>query len=360
MLRIGNVQLQGNVLLAPIAGHCDLPFRLTARSFGGLAIAYTDLLCPHGILRQNEQTLWLASSSPEDHPLGMQLYGVDPDLMAAAALWAQEQGATLIDINMGCPVDKVTKTFAGSKMLCTPDATVAVAARLVKTVKVPVTAKMRLGYCHGELVAPLLARKLADVGVAAITVHGRTAEQRFKGVVDRSGIAAVVRELACHPSVPVIGNGDIRTPFDAVSMMEQTGCAGVMIARAALAAPWIFRDTQALISTGSLPPETTLRQRVAAILFHIAQVRALRTDRHALQVARQKIGGYSKFLGPCKPLRMAIIAMKRLEDVEPAFLRFLEEAGPQADQTPITWHDRVREYELSGHANPSLELSAEA
>ncbi|MHC4996383.1 MAG: tRNA dihydrouridine synthase [Planctomycetota bacterium] len=268
MLQIGNISLSSNLLLAPIAGHCDLPFRLVARACarenGGLGIAYTDLLCPHGILKQNEQTQWLMATHEDDAPLGMQLYGQDIELMTEAAKWAVDHGADLIDINMGCPVDKVTKTFAGSMMLCTPDHTVELTRKLVETVDVPVTAKTRLGWAEGELSAPTLARRLVEVGAKAITIHGRTAAKRFMGTVDLEGIASVVDAVheAGGGEVPCIGNGDVKTPFDARAMIEATGCDGVMIARAALGAPWIFRDTHALLSTGAISEELTLRQRL--------------------------------------------------------------------------------------------------
>ena len=283
MLRIGNTILKNNLLLAPVAGHCDLPFRLAARSCGSVGLAFTDLLCPHGILKQNSQTQWLMATNPDDHPLGMQLYGQDLDLMADAARWAVDHGATLIDINMGCPVDKVTKTFAGAMMLCTPDHTLQVAERLVNTVghQVPVTAKTRLGYHAGECTAPDLARRLIHVGIQCLTIHGRTAAQRFKGHADLTGIARVVDAVhaAGNNQIPCIGNGDIRTPFDAQQMIAATNCDGVMIARAALAAPWIFRDTQSLLTTGSIQNELTLRQRLDVIRRHFHHMLDLRDPR---------------------------------------------------------------------------------
>lgn len=344
MLRIGNVQLQGRVLLAPIAGHCDLPFRLAARSCGGVALAFTDLLCPHGIIKQNEKTMWLTATSPDDRPLGMQLYGQDPELMSRAARWAVEHGATTIDINMGCPVQKVTKTFAGSMMLCTPDHTVGVAERLVREVgdRVPVTAKMRLGYRKGELIAPGLARRLIGVGIRCITIHGRTAEQRFKGKADWRGVASVVEAVheAGGGKVPCIGNGDIHTPMDAARMVAQTGCDGVMIARAALGAPWIFRDTQHLLRTGELPPEFTLRQRVETIRLHYRHLLAMREQSYGFNRIKQKISTYGTHLGPCKQFKLRVQAMTDAAQFEPALDQFLEQSGDAADQVPVTWRQR--------------------
>ncbi|MGC8625346.1 MAG: tRNA-dihydrouridine synthase, partial [Phycisphaerae bacterium] len=146
-LRIGNVNLRGNLLLAPVAGYCDVSFRLVARSCGGVALACTDLLCPEGVLRENKRSMELAATSPEDSPLCMQLYGADPGRLCAAAKWAEDHGANIIDINMGCPVDKITKRDGGSALLCDVARTLNLAQRVVQAVRtVPVTAKLRLGW----------------------------------------------------------------------------------------------------------------------------------------------------------------------------------------------------------------------
>lgn len=355
MLRIGNVQLQTNVLLAPVAGHCDLPLRLTARACGGVGLAFTDLLCPHGILRQNVQTQWLAATCPDDQPLGMQLYGQDIELMVEAARWSVEHGATTIDINMGCPVDKVTKTFAGSMMLCTPDHTVRVAEALVNAVGapggVPVTAKTRLGYRHDELSAPALARRLISAGIAALTIHGRTAEQRFKGVASLEGIAAVVQAVheAGSGRVPCIGNGDIRTPFDARRMIDFTRCDGVMIARGALGSPWLLRDTAEYLATGRIDHALTLAQRLDMIKLHYRHMLAMRGEQRAVNRIRQIITGYGTHLGPCKPLKQAVLAMTpadagRFNDILDAFA---ETVPDRLNTVPLTWHQRAAQLESS-------------
>lgn len=349
MLRIGSVQLQSHVLLAPVAGHCDLPFRLVARSCGGVGLAFTDLLCPHGVLKQNRQTRWLMATCDDDQPLGMQLYGCEPDLMCEAARWAVDRGAKIIDINMGCPVDKVTKTFAGSMMLCTPDHTARLAERLVNEMAtyaphVPVTAKLRLGYHDSEppeWTAPTLAKQLVRAGIQCITIHGRTAAMRFKGAVNLEGIGAVVE--AVHeelPGVPVIGNGDIRTPFDAVRMVAATGCDGVMIARAALGAPWLLRDTAHLLAHGEPPSELTLRQRLACLQQHFEHLVRYRDERYAINRIKQKIGGYSPHLGPCKALKQAIMTMTGGSQFAGILSRFLDEAGDGADAVPVSWSQR--------------------
>jgi len=237
-LTIGSVALSTPLLLAPIARYCDLPFRLLTRRQGGVGLASTDLLCPQALLNESVKSMWLAATSPEDQPICMQLYGRDPHIMAEAARWAEQHGACVIDINMGCPVDKVTKKNGGSKLLCEPDVAIDIARNIIAAVEVPVTAKIRLGWDETTIITDTLPVALADVGVAAITVHGRTTEQKFRGQARLEGIVRVVESMARHhPDVPVIGNGDVKSPTDAWGMMQRTGCRGVMIGRGALGQP---------------------------------------------------------------------------------------------------------------------------
>jgi nifR3 family TIM-barrel protein len=345
MLRIGSLALEGRVLLAPVAGYFDLPLRLVCRHCGGVAMAYTELLCPHGILQMNRQTRLLAATCEDDQPLGMQLYGRESHLLAEAARWAVDHGACLIDINMGCPADKVTKTCAGAKLLTMPALAVQIAEALIKAVgdQVPVTVKLRLGYEEDQRCAPELARRLIGAGIAAITIHGRTADQRFTGRVDLRGIGEVVEAVhdASSGAVPCIGNGDIRTPFDAQTMVDRTGCDGVMIGRGAFGAPWLLRDTEHLLRHGCLPEPLTLRQRLSVISGHFQLMRRLRDDRHALHIMRQRIAHYGKHLGPCAALRAAIRQLDEAEGFDVAVEQFVAEAGEAAEVAPVDWHDRA-------------------
>src|SRR5688500_10285934 len=237
-LQIGPVRLPTNLLLAPIAGYCDVSFRLVARSCGGVGLVCTDLLCPDGVLGENKRSMELAATCPEDWPLAMQLYGGDVQKLCDAAVWAEDHGAFVVDINMGCPVDKVTKRDGGSKLLCNPDNTLRMVERIASVLRrAPLTAKLRLGWDDSSIVAPYLAARLEGAGVKLVTVHGRTTEMRFSGQARLDGIAQVV---AAVKSIPVIGNGDVKTPQDAERMIRVTGCAGVMIGRGALSAPWVF------------------------------------------------------------------------------------------------------------------------
>ena len=220
MIRIGGVELATNLLLSPIAGYYDLAFRRHVRPFGGLGLASTELVNPTALRLKSERSMKIVETSADDQPLAIQIYGSDPDQLAEAAEWSAANGATIVDINMGCPVPKIAGRGGGSGLLRScPDA-VKLAERVVKACPVPVTVKTRLGWEMGNLVAPDLGRRLADVGVAALTIHGRYGEQAFKGSADLAGIRAVA---AAVRSIPVFGNGDVKSAHDAKRMLEQTG-----------------------------------------------------------------------------------------------------------------------------------------
>jgi tRNA-dihydrouridine synthase B len=334
MLRVGDVTLRTNLLLAPIAGYCDLAFRLVVRGVpeaaagvGTVGLACTDLLCPHAILKENEKTLWLAATCPEDSPVCMQLYGRHPDVLADAARWAQAHGATTIDINMGCPVDKVTKKNGGSMLLCEPGLAVDIVRTVSRAVTVPVTAKIRLGWDDHRLITTTLPVALADAGARLITVHGRTTEQMFKGTARLEGIAQVVHAVARrHPDVPVIGNGDVKTPQDARRMIDTTGCAGVMIGRGALGQPWVFRDTAHYLCTGRLPEPYPHAARVACVVQHFENLLRFRDERIALNTIKRRMSWYSPHLQPWPMLK------KNVQDIDSAdaFRDFMHAGPPNA------------------------------
>lgn len=328
MLRLGHVQLATNLLLAPIAGYCDLAFRTICREWGGVGLACTDLLSPQGLLRGTATSLDLARTNAFDKPVGMQLYGSDPEIMAQGARWAVEHGATIVDINMGCPVDKVTKKDGGSKLLTDLPRTVRIVERVVRELEtcalsaeewrsrlgdaapvqrhsatsspVPLTCKIRLcwhtaDYEAGRACSPGLAGLLADAGVVGVTVHGRTTEDKFSGSVRLAGIARVVE--AVNGRIPVIGNGDVREPEDAARMIRQTGCDGVMIGRGALSTPWIFRDTAEFLRTGRKPAAPGEDEIIAMIRRYFEMMRAQRDDRYALMQINRRVTWFAKRLG---------------------------------------------------------------
>src|SRR5712692_4912071 len=258
-MHLGSLTLESNLFLSPLAGYTNLPFRLAVREVGGLGLATTDLVNARSLLEKNPKALKLIETSPADRPLSVQLFGSVPEEMRDAAIYLDSLGLASIDINMGCPVRKVCRVGGGSAMMTELDKTSALVKGMVESVRIPVTAKMRLGWDDQNLTAPDLARALQDVGVAAIFVHGRTREQGFGGTVNLAGIRAVAQALN---SIPVIGNGDVTTPQAARMMLEETGCAGVSIGRGAFYNPWIFGHTLHYLRAGELLPEPPFEERV--------------------------------------------------------------------------------------------------
>lgn len=326
MLQIGPFHTDSPVLLAPIAGYTDLAFRLMCRAAGHTGLTYTELLHSRGILEQKRDSLEIARVRSDDQPFGVQLYGNDPDWFCQAAQWAQAQGATLIDINMGCPVDKVTKTNGGSMLLCDPDRTARMAERIVSAVTIPVTAKLRLGWSECERTAPRLARQLEEVGIQLITIHGRTTAQRFKGFANLDGIAEVV---AAVQRIPVIGNGDVNSAGAAVRMIEHTRCAGVMVARAAIKRPWVLREIHERLITGQMPAEPTVLEKLRLIRLHFDLMRQFRGDRMAMIVMRGRIASYGTSLGHVKAFKERVRLMQQPDE----FNATMEDLQARVDPT---------------------------
>src|SRR5881628_295740 len=236
MFRIGNLTLKSNLFLSPLAGYTNLPFRMTVRELGGLDLATTDLVNARSLLEKNPKALKLIETCPADRPLAVQLFGSVPEEMRDAAQFLESNGVSAVDINMGCPVRKVCRVGGGSAMMTELDKTAKLVKGMVDALKIPVTAKMRLGWDDDNITAPDLARALEGAGVSGIFVHGRTRQQGFGGIVNLAGIRAVVQ--AVH-AIPVIGNGDVITTEAANKMITETGCTGASIGRGAFYNPWI-------------------------------------------------------------------------------------------------------------------------
>lgn len=339
-LRIGPLTLETPLLLAPIAGHCDLPFRILCREQGGVGLACTDLLNSRAILKNSARTLDLAATNGLDQPCGMQLYGNADDPLPEAAVWAVDHGARLIDINMGCPVDKVAKKNGGSLLLCDVGSTVRLAERIVRAVerhsagRVPVTAKMRLGWDPDRVVAPQLARALEDVGIAAVTVHGRYTVQFFSGAADWDRIGEVV---AAVRTIPVIGNGDISQPEMVPARMRQSGCAGVMIGRAALRTPWLFRQAADLLATGAASPEPSLNAKLRMIARHLELAARYQTERHAILSLQKRIAWYGKTLGHVHELKETIRTATSLDTMREVLGRWQRPEFETVTAAPRQW-----------------------
>ena len=295
--------------------------RETVRELGGLAWATTDLVNARSLLERNPTALKLVASSPRDRPLAIQLFGGVPEEMRDAAVLCQEMGAESVDINMGCPVRKVVKVGGGSAMMTELAKTESLVKSMIAAVRIPVTAKMRLGWDDDNLTAPDLARVLEAAGVAAIFVHGRTRAQGFAGRVNLAGIRSVVESV--H-SIPVIGNGDITTPEAARHMIDETGCAGVSIGRGAFYDPWIFRRTEHLFRTGELLPEPDFAERLRVLRRHFDRYVEFYGEAHGSRLFRKVAPWYAKRFGPAKPFKSRIITIKSRADFERAIDEYLQ------------------------------------
>ena len=327
-VRVGPYELPSNLFLSPLAGYTNLPMRLTVRELGGLAWTTTDLVNARSLLERNPTALKLVASSPKDRPLAIQLFGSVPEEMRDAAKRCEELGAESVDINMGCPVKKVVKIGGGSAMMTELDKTAALVRGMIQAVKIPVTAKMRLGWDDDNLTAPDLARVLEDTGVAAIFVHGRTRAQGFAGAVNLAGIRAVVDAVK---TIPVIGNGDITTPEAAKRMIEETGCAGVSIGRGAFYDPWIFRRTDHLLRTGELLPEPDLAERLRVLRLHFERYCEFYGEEHGARLFRKVAPWYAKRFGPAKPFKQRMITITSRADFDAAIAEFLVWRQPFCD-----------------------------
>src|SRR6185436_12792278 len=265
-MRIGSLDLKSNLFLSPLAGYTNLPFRLTLREVGGLDLATTDLVNARSLLEKKPKAFKLIETCPADRPLAVQLFGSVPEEMRDAAQYLESNGISSIDINMGCPVRKVCRVGGGSAMMTELDKTARLVKGMVDSLRIPVSAKMRLGWDDENITAPELVRALEDAGAAAIFVHGRTREQGFSGTVNLAGIRKVV---AAARAIPVIGNGDVTTPQAAKKMFDETGCAGVSIGRGAFYNPWIFVHTRHFIEAGELLSEPSFNERVRVMGRHL-------------------------------------------------------------------------------------------
>ena len=309
----GKLTLASRYLLSPLAGFTNLPFRRIVREIGGVGLATTDLVNVRSLLAKNPKAAELTATCPEDSPLAVQIFGNDRGLMAEAARVLEARGIASIDINMGCPVHKVTRTGSGARMMCRAGETVALVEQIVKAVTIPVTVKMRLGWDDRQITAPEFARAFEEIGVAAVAIHGRTRQQGFSGKVSLDGIRAVVEAVR---SIPVIGNGDVRTIADADRMLRETGCRGVSIGRGALANPWIFRQLVQWEQTGACDPPGSFDDRMALLRRQFAYVIELRGPDRAIPFFRKMAHWYLKSMQVLARLRDAFQKAGTIGEVE--------------------------------------------
>ena len=317
-MKIGPLSLANNLFLAPMAGVTDLPVRLLARAFGA-GLCFTEMVSAEGLVRNSGRSFDYLESSPEDRPLGVQLFGADPAVLGEAAAIAAERGADLIDINAGCPVRKVVGTGAGGALMRDPGRFAAVVESVRAATRLPVTVKIRSGWGPGEITALQIARIARDRGADAVTVHPRTVRQGFGGAADW-GIIAQVR---AYVDIPVIGSGDIRRPRDARAMLEETGCDGVMVVRGALGNPWIFRDITTFLSDGTILPPPDPMEREAVIRRHLALHVRRCGEGAGIRAFRKHLLWYTKGLKGGSGFRKAACSVEGMDELLAMISRYL-------------------------------------
>jgi len=329
-LRWGPLTLASRYLLSPLAGFTNLSFRRIVRGLGGVGLATTDLVNARGLIAGSPKSLALIETCSDDRPFAVQIFGNEPSVLRDCARFLQARGVDSIDLNMGCPVDRITREGAGASLMCHVDRTVALVQTVVEAVSLPVTVKMRLGWDDRRINAPQLAREFEQVGVTAVTIHGRTRAQGFSGSVNRDGIRRVVEAVE---RMPIIGNGDIRTVADAVCMFAETGCAGISIGRGALANPWIFRQLVEWETTGHWSPAGCFDDRLALLRRQFQYLCERNGIERAIPLFRKMAHWYLKAMAVPAWLRNQFQLAVTLDEWESALAAIIEHGPTNGDRT---------------------------
>ena len=310
-MRIGKLTLDQPLILAPMAGVTDLPFRLLCKRMGA------DLLCMEmvsakAIHYRNRNTEALMRISEEERPVSLQLFGSEPELMAEVARGIEDRPFDILDINMGCPVPKVVNNGEGSALMKDPQLAAAIVKAVSSAVEKPVTVKIRKGFDEAHVNAVEVAKRLEDAGAAAIAVHGRSREQYYSGRADWD----IIRRVREAVSIPVIANGDIDSPQAAKRCMEETGCEGLMIGRAAQGNPWIFREIRAFLQTGEVPPRPDTEEICAELREHARLMLEEKGEFTAVRELRRHAAWYLAGFPHAAQLRKQACEMEHMEDLE--------------------------------------------
>ena len=313
-LQIGNVTLENNLILAPMAGVSDLPFRLLCREQGA-GLVCMEMVSAKAILYKNRNTEELLTIDPKEHPVSLQLFGSDPDIISEIAKQIEERPFDILDLNMGCPVPKVVNNGDGSALMKNPRLAGEIIEKTARAIKKPLTVKIRKGFDDAHVNAVELAHIAQESGAAAVAVHGRTREQYYAGHADWD----IIRQVKEAVSIPVIGNGDIRTPEDVAAMAEQTGCDGYMIARGAEGNPWIFRQILHYFETGEHLARPDFSEVTEMLLRHAKMQIDCKGDYTGIREIRKHAAWYTAGYRSSSKLRGRINEVENYEQLEALF-----------------------------------------
>nr|WP_262175312.1 tRNA dihydrouridine synthase DusB [Saccharococcus sp. Marseille-Q5394] len=319
--KIGGITMDNRVVLAPMAGICNSAFRLTVKEFGA-GLVYAEMISDKGIVSKNSKTMNMLYIDERENPLSLQIFGGEKETLVEAARYVDKHtNADIIDINMGCPVNKIIKCEAGAKWLLDPDKIYEMVSAVVEEVDKPVSVKMRIGWDDAHILGVENAQAVERAGGAAVAVHGRTRLQMYEGKANWD----IIRQMKEAVSIPVIGNGDIETPQDAKRMLEETGVDGVMIGRAALGNPWMIYRTVRYLETGELIDEPNAREKIDVCLLHFERLMALKGEHVAVREMRKHAAWYMKGIRGNAKIRNDINAMENADGLISLLNQFAEE-----------------------------------
>ncbi|WP_342425489.1 tRNA dihydrouridine synthase DusB [Paenibacillus sp. FSL L8-0502] len=332
MLKIGGIEMKNQVVLAPMAGVCNPAFRLIAKEFGtGLVCA--EMVSDKAIIHGNKRTREMLFVDEREKPLSLQIFGGDREsLVEAAKVVDQETNADIIDINMGCPVPKVTKCDAGARWLLDPNKIYEMVSAVVESVNKPVTVKMRIGWDSEHIYAVENARAVERAGGQAVSVHGRTREQLYTGLANWD----IIKEVKEAVTIPVIGNGDVASPEDARRMLDLTNCDGVMIGRGALGNPWMLYRTIEYLQSGELLPDPSPEEKIRIAILHMDRLVALKGEAVAVREMRKHLAWYLKGLKGSARIKDAIMEETKRDDMVRILDQFVSQLHMVENDEPFT------------------------